>query len=67
MIRSLPATAFNPPPPIVGPDRAEVIHRIRPFAGQMVPAVQTHLECFSDLILKAGATLHADIQVLGLF
>lgn len=27
---------------------------------------EAHLACFPDLILKAGAKLHADIQVLGL-
>jgi hypothetical protein len=32
----------------------------------MEPAVQAHLECVSDLILRAGAKQHADIQVLGL-
>jgi len=29
----------------------------------MEPAVQVHLECFSDLMLNAGAKLCADIQV----
>ena len=29
-------------------------------------ADQAHLGCFSDLLLKAGAKLHTDIQVLGL-
>jgi hypothetical protein len=50
----------------VGPDRAEVIHRICLVVGEMEPAVQAELECFSDLIPKAGAKQHADIQVLGL-
>jgi hypothetical protein len=50
----------------MGPDRAEVIHRIRLVVGVMEPAVQVHLECFSDLMLNAGAKLHADVQVLGL-
>ena len=53
-------------PRILEPDRVEVIHRIRLIAGQMERAVQAHLECLPDLLLKAGAKLHADIQVLGL-
>lgn len=44
----------------------KLFNRMRLVAGQMKPAVQAHLECFQDLILKAGAKLHADIQVLGL-
>lgn len=59
------ATVFNPPPPIIGPDRSEVIYRIRLVAGQMEPAFQANFECFSDRILNAGAKQHADIQVLG--
>jgi hypothetical protein len=32
----------------------------------MEPAIQVHLECFSDLMLNASAKLHAGILVLGL-
>ena len=67
VIRPRQTTFFNPPPPIIEADRAEVIHRIRLVAGQMIPAVKVHLEYFSGVILKVGAKLHADIQVLGLF
>ena len=46
------ATVFNPLPTIKGPDRAEVIHRIRLFVGLMEPVV------------NAGTKLHAGIRVL---
>ena len=53
-------------PPIIGLDRGAVIHRIRLVDVQMIPVVQTHIECFSVRILNAGNKQHADIQVLDL-
>jgi hypothetical protein len=40
------AIVFNPPPTITGPDRAEVIHRIRLVVGLMEQVVKTQLEAF---------------------